>query len=271
MANFLKLFYLQSVTLNIKALPRLRLILNLAIFLSIFAVTASLITIYYEKRIDKVEKKLLDTQIDIRTRQITLDQIIYQITTTSFSFDALKNKLLSDSYYWWTDATVSRDRDIYYVNFMDFYPNVKQDFLFMGTLIGLAELHDINPKKFEKYEVLDKEIEFNKIVDEVLNDIETLTVDDVFDPDIDGYFEKYKDYLALLFQIHNDIQIFLTDGYDTMKKFDNGARKLIVKQTKEISNLSDVSVKVIFSAFLIQLIIFFIIQYFEIAAARRED
>jgi len=50
MENFLRLFYLQSVTLNIKNLSRLRLILNLAIFLSIFAVTASLITIYYEKK-----------------------------------------------------------------------------------------------------------------------------------------------------------------------------------------------------------------------------
>ena len=271
MADFLRLFYLQSVTLNTKNVSRLRFILNLAIFLSIFAVTASLITIYYEKRIDKVEKKLLDTQIDIQTRQINLDTIIYQITTTSFSFDALKSKLLSDSYYWLTDATILTDRDIYYGNFMDFYPIVKQDFNFMDLMIGIAELHDINPKKFEKYEVLDKEIEFNKIVGEVLNDIETLTVDHVFDPDIDGYFKKYQDYLALLFQIHNDIQIFLTDGYDTMKKFDNGARKLVVRQTKEISNLSDVSVKVIFSAFLIQLVIFFIIQYFEIAAARRED
>ena len=271
MANFLKLFYLQSATISTQNIHRLRFILNLAIFLSIFAVTASLITIYYEKRIDRVEKKLLDTQIDIQTRQITLDTIIYQITTTSFSFDALKSKLLSDSYYWWTDAAVLTDRDIYYVNFMDFYPSVKQDFYFMDILIELADLHDINPKKFEKYEVLDQKIEFNKIVDEVLNDIETLTVDHVFDPDIDGYFKKYQDYLALLFQIHNDIQIFLTDGYDTMKKFDNGARKLVVKQTKEISNLSDVSVKVIFSAFLIQLVIFFIVQYFEIAAARRID
>ena len=119
MANFLKLFYLQSVTLHIKNLPRLRFILNLAIFLSIFAVTASLITIYYEKRIDKVEKKLLDTQIDIQTRQISLDTIIYQITTTSFSFDAIKSKLLSDSYYWWTDAAILTDRDIYYVNFIN--------------------------------------------------------------------------------------------------------------------------------------------------------
>ena len=92
MANFLRLFYLQSVTINIQNLSRLRFILNLAIFLSIFAVTASSITIYYEKRIDKVEKKLLDTQIDIQTRQISLDTIIYQLTTTSFRFEHYKLK-----------------------------------------------------------------------------------------------------------------------------------------------------------------------------------
>ena len=271
MANLLKLFYLQSATISAQNLHRLRFILNLAIFLSIFAITASLITIYYEKKIDTVEKKLLDNQLDIQTRQITLDTIIYQITTTSFRVEALKSKLLSDSYYWWTDASILTDRDIYYVNFMDFYPSVEQDFYFMNLLIDLAKLHDINPKKFEKYEVLDKKVEFNKIVDETESDIKKLTVDDVFDPDIDGYFKKYQDYLALLFQIHNDIQIFLTDGYDVLKKLDNEAKELVVIQTKEISNLSNVSVKIIFIAFLIQLVIFFIIQYFEIANARRKE
>ena len=66
------------------------------------------------------------------------------------------------------------------------------------------------------------------------------------------------------------LQIFLIDGYDAIKKIDNIERKKILSITKEISNLSDVSVKVIFLAFLIQIAIFFIIQYFEIAAAKRE-
>ena len=103
-----------------------------------------------------------------------------------------------------------------------------------------------------------------------MHDIETLTVDGVFDPDIDQYFLKYRGYLEFLFQIHNDVQIFLVDGYGAVKKIDNIERKRILSITKEISNLSDVSVKVIFLAFLIQIAIFFIIQYFEIAAAKRE-
>ena len=41
--------------------------------------------------------------------------------------------------------------------------------------------------------------------------------------------------------------------------------------TKEISNLSDISATVIFFAFIIQLIIFLIIQYLEITAAKRNE
>ena len=140
----------------------------------------------------------------------------------------------------------------------------------MHVMIELAELSDLNPKKFKKYEVLEKETQFKKFRDEVFHDVKTLAVDDIFDPDIDQYFSKYKDQLEFLFQIHNDVGIFLIDGYDAIKKIDNIERKKILSITKEISNLSDVSVKVIFLAFLIQIAIFFIIQYFEIAAAKRE-
>ena len=45
------------------------------------------------------------------------------------------------------------------------------------------------------YEVLEKETQFKKFRDEVFHDVKTLAVDDIFDPDIDQYFSKYKDQL----------------------------------------------------------------------------
>ena len=121
MANFLKLFYLSSLNLKNQNIPRLKFIISFAIFLSIFAVTASIITIFYELKIDKIEKKLLDKQREIQFTEISLDTIVYQITTSTFNFDPLKSQYLKDRYYYWTDSSILNDRDIFYRNFINFY------------------------------------------------------------------------------------------------------------------------------------------------------
>ena len=272
MANFLKLFYLSSFNLKNQNIPRLKFIISFAIFLSIFAVTASIITIFYELKIDKIEKKLLDKQREIQFTEISLDTIVYQITTSTFNFDPLKSQYLKDRYYYWTDSSILNDRDIFYRNFINFYTTIEQDFYFIDLLVDLVIDFDIDPKKIKGVKILLKKKKFQKILDEIKQDEANYTTDDnIFDPQIDDYFYKYKDYLEFLFEIHNEAQFFLIDGYNKIKKKEIIERKNIINISKKISNLSNISVKIIFIAFLIQLIIFIIIQFFEISSNLRQE
>ena len=94
MANFLKLFYLKTFTLDTKNVIRLRTVLNTAIFLSIFAVTASAITIFFEKKIDKIEDQVAFDQLMAQTNEVSLTMITYSIMTSQNVFESFKKNYL---------------------------------------------------------------------------------------------------------------------------------------------------------------------------------
>ena len=276
MANFLKLFYLKTFTLNTKSVIRLRIVLNTAIFLSIFAVTASAITIFFEKKIDKIEDQVAFDQLMAQTNEVSLTMITYSIMTSQNVFESFKKNYLVNQYYYWTKANISTERQLYFLNFMELHPYVGRDYEMMNVVINLSKTLQINPKKIKKYEVIKRKTEYENIVNEMNNDIETMTTKDgIFDPEViqdkEEYFKKYRVYLNLLLTIHSDITIFLVDAYDIIKKLEKRKKEKIIYMTKEISNLSDISATVIFFAFIIQLIIFSVIQYLEITAAKRNE
>ena len=276
MANFLKLFYFKTFILNRKSVIRLRIVLNAAIFLSIFAVSASAITIFFEKKIDKIEDQVAFDQLMAQTNEVSLTMITYSIMTSQNVFESFKKNYLVNQYYYWTKANISTERQLYFLNFMELHPYVERDYEMINVVINILKLLEINPKKIKKYEVIKRKTEYENIVNEMNNDIETMTTKDgIFDPQViqdkEEYFKKYRVYLNLLLTIHSDITIFLVDAYDVIKKLEKRKKEKIIYMTKEISNLSDISATVIFFAFIIQLIIFLVIQYLEITAAKRNE
>ena len=276
MANFLKLFYFKTFILNRKSVIRLRIVLNAAIFLSIFAVSASAITIFFEKKIDKIEDQVAFDQLMAQTNEVSLTMITYSIMTSQNVFESFKKNYLVNQYYYWTKANISTGRQLYFLNFMELHPYVERDYEMINVVINILKLLEINPKKIKKYEVIKRKTEYENIVNEMNNDIETMTTKDgIFDPQViqdkEEYFKKYRVYLNLLLTIHSDITIFLVDAYDVIKKLEKRKKEKIIYMTKEISNLSDISATVIFFAFIIQLIIFLVIQYLEITAAKRNE
>jgi len=276
MANFLKLFYFKTFILNRKSVIRLRIVLNAAIFLSIFAVSASVITIFFEKKIDKIEDQVAFDQLMAQTNEVSLTMITYSIMTSQNVFESFKKNYLVNQYYYWTKANISTGRQLYFLNFMELHPYVERDYEMINVVINILKLLEINPKKIKKYEVIKRKTEYENIVNEMNNDIETMTTKDgIFDPQViqdkEEYFKKYRVYLNLLLTIHSDITIFLVDAYDVIKKLEKRKKEKIIYMTKEISNLSDISATVIFFAFIIQLIIFSVIQYLEITAAKRNE
>ena len=61
------LFNFLKVSLVTKGINKINIFLNLAIFLSIFAISSTLISIYYESKITDIEKKIAknDTILDV--------------------------------------------------------------------------------------------------------------------------------------------------------------------------------------------------------------
>ena len=59
MAKLLRTSFLQSLDFKIINKKRFKLFFNIAIFLSIFAVSSSIITINYENKINKIKSKIL--------------------------------------------------------------------------------------------------------------------------------------------------------------------------------------------------------------------
>ena len=59
------LFNFLKVSLVTKGLSKINIFLNLAIFLSIFAISSTLISIYYESRITDIEKKISKNEITL--------------------------------------------------------------------------------------------------------------------------------------------------------------------------------------------------------------
>ena len=59
------LFNFLKVSLATKGVSKINVFLNLAIFLSIFAITSTLISIYYESKITDIEKKISKNDITL--------------------------------------------------------------------------------------------------------------------------------------------------------------------------------------------------------------
>ena len=74
------LFNFLKVSLVTKGFTKINIFLNLAIFLSVFAISSTLISIYYESRITDIEKK-------ISKNEITLD--VLSLSTTSIPVKVL--------------------------------------------------------------------------------------------------------------------------------------------------------------------------------------
>ena len=60
------LFSFLKSSLLTKGIGKIRLFLNVAIFLSVFAISSTLISIYYESKITQIEKKIADETTKIK-------------------------------------------------------------------------------------------------------------------------------------------------------------------------------------------------------------
>ena len=118
MRGLLKNTLLNLVNVKIQNVKKIRIIINIGIFLSIFAISASIITIYFQSKIDKIDKTILDNQQLLEISEYNLALMPAGIEYQSRNRIAAKKEKLFTRLNWFSNQEIFNERHIYYSNFL---------------------------------------------------------------------------------------------------------------------------------------------------------
>ena len=299
--RILRLSLLRQFFLLSKNVKKALLIINIGIFLSIFAATSASISFYIEKKINEKEFLLIANQQ--AQRYLSNASVVFASLTTLM--DTLVNNetsrestssLFSMTYF---GEKVLSNKDFYLPVIFTAKKEIEDFSDFLNEKISYEE--DGVTKEADLIEFLlyfiqnwpEEEIKkFKAIIDNV-----KLTADEVEKIYISIYEDAifHSTYLDLLEEINNSNNNSISNyehriykDYKTALNFNYAAiyffREMqsvlgsgelaitdeIKKLNSEISDLSNLEKNIIFIAFILQFIIFIIIQFFEITSVHRE-
>jgi hypothetical protein len=262
--------------------------INIGLFLSMFAISAAVITFVIETKIDKIEFDLILVHKEKKLDQRTINEIM-KIQSQTVSLNNA-GKSLIDLY----EYTASTKLGEYTVSVNDIYlPSVFIDtedaetfteFLDKDIWIPFTEVltEDLG-KESKEVEKLKKALEnLDKYQDFFKKDFSKYYAD-IFNYDANNvskearkkttinYWddEVYEDYL-ILDKIFEEIIVMFEVMYSYYDILDIYYEETISEQNKKILDLSRLETKVIIFAFIFQFIAFLIIQYFEIKSIQNE-
>ena len=272
------LFNFLKISLVTKGINKINIFLNIAIFLSIFAISSTLISIYYESKITDIEKKIAknDTTLDILSAS-SLSIPTKVLGLENISNDIKKNNDIINYFFYSKVGQLFDEYELYYrpvihlsnylsngfmviKNFEDFI-NIKDDVM----------LKNIDKKVFEDLKQNSRnQKEFSKIRNKIDNDHKEFKLDrgiKVIKPESLKSYQNYYD--TFIIYINDQLYHYsLISG--TLQKIYNNIKNDNLKNFEEISKNSKESKKFIIFAFFFQLIIFIIVQVMEIITTRRE-
>ena len=254
-------------------------ILNIGIFISLFALSASILSIFFETKIDKIEKKMIYDDIN----KVVYNDVLFQTSRYIKNTDSLLDdvfhqtslKLLLEKSI--SDKLLISKREIFYTQFFLLKTKVEYNKNFIDSALKnsiiVADQEDdlILIKKFrDKYDDLLKKIdEIN--FDRNTHDYEKQPPRDKNNNynETNHSLEEWYSYYEVLIKRQIDILIsqktfFYDFNIEFFTKKNNQyeeRKKLNLEKIKKNSLLES---RTIFFAFLIQLIIFIITQFFEL-------
>ena len=277
---------------QVKNIKKFLIIINIGIFLSIFATTASLITFFIEKKINDIEFEILNTQLEIKNHSDIISEIsnikvmVVQLLNSERDISTLYEYISTQPI---PDALISVN-DIYLPELVvegnndDFQEIIK---LFDDKEFGLDVQRDVFLEFYgeDAYQLK----EFDKISQELLK-IKTFDIkkyqnyyNKVFDfkpIDLSGEINDYTtikdfnnpiylDYLKM-FQIYESFIDYANLLEEMMFDFKLGYEGILEELNNDLIRYSNNERNIIIFAFIFQIIIFLIIQIFEITSLQRE-
>ena len=282
-------FFLKSIV-NKKNANKLLFFINVGIFLSLFAITSALITFYTEKKISNIEFELIKQHNDKKYYNDSLDEYS-QLRNLLYTWS--KHEKDITSLYQYNASTKLGKKlisvnDIYlpelYLNFESYdakYFDFFFDDLFINELIQLVEEYygkdsstvkniTEDDKELKKYAYLSKK-DFSKSYEKIFDYNFSSIVSDIYygDQFFDNDNPIYIDYKNLwkLMDVLDDlffsIEVLTIDQASTVQG-------IIDILNDEVIRLSKKENQIIIIAFILQLLIFIIIQFFEVASIQSE-
>ena len=300
--GILRLSFLKQYFILSKNIKRALLIINTGIFLSIFAATSASVSFYIEKKINEKEFLLIESQ------QILRD--LSDGSTTFSSIFTLYNTLMNNETSRVSASSLSSMTDFgdKVLSNKDFYLPViftaTKEIEVFSEIINEKIILDEKDDVIKEMTLLEGLLfAIRDWTEEDIKEVETsidefkLTVDEIKKINISIYEETifHSTYLDLLKEINNsdnnsinnyehkiykDYKTAMDFNYvliDLLKETGSIFRGMesdyvdeIKKLNSEISKLSDLEKNIILFAFILQFIIFFIVQFFEISSVNRE-
>ena len=282
-------FFLKSLV-NKKNANKFLFFINIGIFLSLFAITSALITFYTEKKISNIEFELIEQHNEKKDYNDTLDEfsqyrnILYtwqkheKDIVSLYQYNAstkLGKKLISINDIYLSELYInleSYDADGFDLLFDE--NTINQIILLSEEFYGKDSNNTKNIKediqKLEEYEYLfkkDYSKSYDKIFDYNFSSIvsEIYYGDQFFDNDNPIYidYKNLQKSMDILDSLFSSFEVLFTDQASTIQA-------IIDIYNDEIIKLSKRENKIIIVAFIFQLLIFFIIQFFEITSIQNE-
>ena len=300
--RILRLSFLNQYFILSKNIKRALLIINTGIFLSIFAATSASVSFYIEKKINEKEFLLIESQ------QILRD--LSDGSTTFSSIFTLYNTLMNNETSRVSASSLSSMTDFgdKVLSNKDFYLPViftaTKEIEVFSEIINEKIILDEKDDVIKEMTLLEGLLfAIRDWTEEDIKEVETsidefkLTVDEIKKINISIYEETifHSTYLDLLKEINNsdnnsinnyehkiykdyktamDLNYAAMDLLKTIGLILGGLESAYIDEIKklnsEISKLSDLEKNIIFIAFILQFIIFFIVQFFEISSVSRE-
>ena len=276
-----KFFLIRFSFLNIQSLvnKKVNLIINLSIFVIIFALSASLISIMFENRIETLESKVTKNEINqlLYTKWLNRSpKIIVEINNIDQNRKTLKLftevvKLLPDDDDDETSSLYSARDELfeynYYINEV-VINNFKNIDLSLTDAILLSssdtDIKNIEQEK-KKFRKLINQFDQNRY--ERIKFVDNRNTQNWEESQL--YYKEFEKYIQKNMQIINEQKLFFLNF---VSKYFSSKRQYYTNKNlehlNEISDFAKLETRFIFFAFLIQFFIFTILQIFEVTIER---
>ena len=259
---------------------RLKFILNIAIFLSVFAIVSTLISLSIEQKINLNQKKITENNLLIDIASLSIDNLPSNINSlTTIINDSKKNNELMFFLYFTKSGIIFDERDLYYYGTARLANLIEDNYQKINLFSDISSFEsdiEINDD-YKNYLKLKKVIKndekkFKQMYEEIKTDAEKFTKDQKGTKVIENkeFFKNLKDYYYEFLKFADkqiDIQI---DILNVLRSLTDKKKNENIDIRKDISNLSGSISKYILTAFILQLIIFIVVQLFEVYTTKKE-
>ena len=284
---------LKTFLITSKNLRRSLIAINIGIFLAIFAASSAVISLFVENELTDYEFsniELRSTYNDLNEYALLMPALKSSIDRAGMTAQTVSNynEILAETKQ---GNLIIDERERYFYRFYSFFYLMEElfteDLSFKtGLEIDVNEFYalsdDLNQNLIDRFEKA--EIDYSKYKEQFMEIKKKIAPYDQFEiVDPKNFFknQQSKEYVKLMekyetFSKHMDDSIYFVKDYIQlieilMVDIKKWVDQMLITNTNEIKKLSNLESKLIFFAFVLQLFIFLITQFFEISAVNREE